>query len=81
MIMTLASLALVGVLLVLSWDEDDKWKVFACYLIFLVASIIVRTGEYKEGYENATCDVYEAIDRSDKANVQNIPEFCEDGRR
>lgn len=76
-----SSILIAAAFLILSWDNDDTWKVIACTAIIIFAITTMRLSvsisAYNDGYKDALCDVYKGIDNAKNASV-DIPEFCDD---
>lgn len=77
----IAGLAIALTFGVLTYDEDNTWKVIACGLVLVVAGIVqrmdVRIHSYNKGYEDGICAAFKIVDAKEGINLDNLPEYCD----
>jgi hypothetical protein len=82
MIVPITGAILAAVFCALSWDEDNKWKIAACAIAFICASITQRVAIHSDGYvdglRDGSCIVYNELDSRDGITLQGVPEYCDE---
>lgn len=79
MIAWVASGIIAGIFMLFTWDEDNNWKVWSCFIVLIAAVNVIKIDAKADGYEDGICDAFKIVDNREGVTLlSNFPDYCDD---